>query len=51
MEEIGRFVKHHPDVQPARVGAIVGQVYLADYVASYGDEACKAARETLELII
>jgi hypothetical protein len=51
MEELGIFLKRHPDVEPARVGAVLGQVYLAQYVVSYGDDACKAARETLELII
>jgi hypothetical protein len=51
MAELGTFLKRYPDVQPARVGAIVGQVYLAQYVVSYGDDACKAARETLDLII
>lgn len=51
MEELGTFLKRYPDVQAARVGAVVGQVYLAQYVVSYGNDACKAARETLELII
>ncbi len=51
MEELGTFLKRYPNVHPARIGAIVGQVYLAQYVVSYGDDASKAARETLELII
>jgi len=46
MDEVGTFLKCYPEVQPARVGAIVGQVYLAHYVVSYGDGACKAARES-----
>ncbi len=51
MDEVGAFLSLHPDVHPARVGLIVGHAYFAQYLVSYGGDACKAARDTLELII
>ncbi len=50
-DTVAVFMCDHPDVPPALVGLIVGQLFLNHYRIAYPEDFVCAARDTLTLLL